>query len=253
VAELSEKYASPGLRWGLYKHDHPQAKKPTYEVVKGEDLGLPPTFGGESADFTGLFVVCVIDPGDGSPTVSAWKEIPKREKRRSGYEDFARTPEHWRKLCTMALGRTLKEAGYPDDTDDLKALLLWRRRSVELELLANGGPLAEIGSGSAPDNGDLDAAAKTTPMAEHPERADEEPVDAEVVPDEKDSLDSLAWSDEATAQLRPLVAVMTEDQLDAFSEWCHERGQAKWWSLKDKSLKTVVAYATSLRLDRPAA
>ena len=246
MAEISKTYASPGLRWGLYKHDHPKAKKPQYEVVTSDALGLPPQFGGENEDFTGLYVLCTIDPADGGEICQAWKEIPKREKTRNGYVAFAQTPEHWRKLCTMALGRTLKEAGYPDDTDDLKALLLWRRRSIELEMLAAGGPLAELPSGT-PDNRELDAAAKPTPNAEHHEHVDDDdPVEGEVVITSTANLDLLPWSEEAAEKLRPVVAQMTEDTLDSFLEWAAERGDTDWSQLTGGRLRTAAARATSL-------
>lgn len=184
MPEIPKTYASPGLRWGLFLHDHPKAKNPHYEVMGADAMldtfGLPPQFGAETEDFTGLYVVCTIDPGDGRPSGEvprAWKEIPKREKTRSGHVAFVCTPENWRKLCTMALGRTLKEAGYPDDTEDLKALLLWRRRSIELEMLAAGGPLAELGTG-APVEDQLDRAARPTPDADHDDTIDGEPEES---------------------------------------------------------------------------
>lgn len=170
MADIPKTYASPGLRWGLFRHDHPNAPDPVYSVVTGEVLGIPPEFaGGEGQDFSGVFILCTVDPADGSPLIEAWKEVPNREHTRNGTKDFARTPENWRKLQTQALGRAMKAAGYPDDTEDLKALLLWRRRSIELEMLAAGGPLAELGTGSAPLEEQLERAARPTPDADHEE------------------------------------------------------------------------------------
>jgi hypothetical protein len=220
---IPETYASPGLRWGLFLHDHPHAPDPVFRMARFDDpeVNVPEEFAtGGQEKFTGDFVVCTIDPADGGQKITAWREIPSREKRGGAWHDLARTPDNWRKLTTMALGRALKQAGYADDTSDLKALLLWRRRDVEMRMLEAGiTPPPALGQGPADE--DLDAAARAQPHAEHPDSAavarEVEP-DADIVvePDEQ-------WSADAAGLLRPLVERLTGPQRAELQGWAEGR------------------------------
>lgn len=164
--ELSATYASPGVRWGLFLLDYPQGTY-RFTLATGAELDppVPPEFGGD-----GQFVVAVIDKADGTPLVTGYKDVPTRVERWQGsgtnrtkaMVDFKPDPDAWQVLCTKALGRALKRAGYPDDTKDLKAILLWRQRLLELEALRKGIVLTppptppELGTG--PHLDDLEAA-----------------------------------------------------------------------------------------------
>ena len=217
---IPETYASPGLRWGLFLHDHPHAPDPVFRLARWDDpdVNVPEEFAkGGSEEFTGEFVVCTIDPADGGEKITAWREIPGKEKRGGSWQTVSKTPDNWRKLTTMALGRALKQAGYADDTSDLKALLLWRRRDVEMRMLEAGlSPPPALGA--APDEKDLDAAAKPTPHAEHPDTAAVAGEDGtepdEVVVDAGDQ-----WSADASGLLRPLVDRLKPDQRAQLQAW----------------------------------
>lgn len=121
MGQISESYASPGLRLGLLLEDHPQA---TYDfrLATGDEVGVPDEYGGGSKKFC----VATIHFGDGR-SISAWKPV-------SGNG----TPDEWNILCTKTLGRALKRAGYPDDLKDLKALVLWRQRDAEIAAIRAG-------------------------------------------------------------------------------------------------------------------
>lgn len=121
MGQISPDYASPALRLGLLLHDHPQATY-RFEYVKGTDIGIPPQFGG-----SGDFCLCTIEFGGDRAPVSAWKPVPK-----SGDADLLNT------LQTKTMGRALKKVGYPDDLKDLKALVLWRQRSAEIDAITAG-------------------------------------------------------------------------------------------------------------------
>lgn len=154
MGQISETYASPGLRLGLLLEDHPNAVV-THELVAGADLPdghrVPAQFGGE-----GFFCVAKIDFGDGRPPIYGVKAAPA-----NGNAD------QWTVLCTKTTGRALKRAGYPDDTIDLKALVAWRARNADIEAvtsgvqtqaLTSGGPQRALGSGD-PVSEAIDAAA----------------------------------------------------------------------------------------------
>lgn len=128
MGQISESYASPGLRLGLLLEDHPQA---TYEfhLRTGDEIGVPDEYGGGDRKFC----VCTITFDEGRASVEAWKPV-------SGNG----TPDEWNILCTKTLGRALKRAGYPDDLHDLKALVLWRQREAEIAAIKAGSLPLEV-------------------------------------------------------------------------------------------------------------
>lgn len=192
-----DKYASVNLRWGFFMADHPGAPPPRFELVAGADLesAPPAAFGGELE-----YVQASIYDQHGTLVARDHKEVPTHEDRWTGPSGnrtkqsvpFERTPDTWRTLCGKALGRALKRAGYPDSMDDLKPLLLWRQRLVELELIAGRGEAAgELAAGNDAMHRALEAAAVPADAAdldhEHDEQAarDDQVADAEVVGETK--------------------------------------------------------------------
>jgi hypothetical protein len=121
MGQISESYASPGLRLGLLLEDHPDATY-TFEMKSGAELGIPAKFGGD-----GDFCVCTIRFANGRSEVQAYKPLPEKGDA-----------ETWNTICTKTLGRALKRAGYPDDLRDLKALVLWRQREAEIAAIRGG-------------------------------------------------------------------------------------------------------------------
>lgn len=246
MADIPKTYASPGLRWGLFRHDHPNAPDPTFRLARYDDpdVNVPEEWAtGGDEDFTGEFCVCTVDPGDGGPKVTAWREIPSRERRGGSWKPYPKTPENWRKLTTMALGRCLKQLGLADDTEDLKALLLWRRRDVELKALAAGvSPPPALGS--APTEADLDAAAKPQPLAEHPEHPghDDHPDPGdEITVDTEDQ-----WNPATASVLRPLVEQLSEADRVALQEYADSKGYGPYVSLAGGPLRAVRARAAAM-------
>ena len=121
MPQISESYASPGLRLGLLLEDHPDATY-TFRMVSGDEIGVPASYGGAKQ-----FCLCRIEFGAGRAAVEAWKPVADKG-----------TPDEWNILCTKTLGRALKRAGYPDDLHDLKALVLWRQRDAEIAAIRGG-------------------------------------------------------------------------------------------------------------------
>lgn len=121
MGQISESYASPGLRLGLMLEDNPGAAY-DFRLAVGDEVGVPGEYGG-----AGKFCVCTITFPDGRPDVVAWKPVAAKGQ-----------PDDWNVLCTKTLGRALKRAGYPDDLHDLKALVLWRQREAEIAAIRAG-------------------------------------------------------------------------------------------------------------------
>jgi hypothetical protein len=182
MGQISESYASPGLRLGLLLEDHPNATY-TFELKSGEELGIPDKFGGD-----GDFCLCTINFPNGRSKATAYKPLPARGDA-----------DQWNIICTKTLGRALKRAGYPDDLRDLKALVLWRQREAEIDAIRGGTAQISLPSAnaiaelSAPDpvGQALDAAGVRDPEhtgadegdGEDYTGGDDEAVDAEIVED----------------------------------------------------------------------
>ena len=179
---IAEQYMSPNLRWGLYLQDHPGAPQPVFAIVAPTATDVPAGFCTDEAGAAVTdFVRCTLCDAEGRVVAVGDKEIPSKEKRRTGQVVvFRRTAESWRKLRTMALGRALKAAGYPDMSTDLRVFLQYRHRLIEFGL-AEGTPT--IGAGDVPQAaGELVAHDPETGeiTGEH-EDLDPEIVDGEVV------------------------------------------------------------------------
>lgn len=166
---IDEQYASPGLRWGLLQDDYPGATN-EFRLVTAD--GIP---GGHPfARDDERFVLCTITfpEGTGKSPAYGWK--PLSEARKSDDESYAA-------LRTKALGRAIKDAGYPDKLPDLKALTIWRKRTAEVAALAAGHVQAIDSTEHV--MAALEAAAESTPDAtSHDERGSNDDIDdAEIV------------------------------------------------------------------------
>jgi len=186
-----ENFASPGLRWGLLLVDHPGATH-EFNLVKGTDIGFPKQFGGEKD-----FCLCTINfperDGEQHAPVSASKEA---EIKRGESDE-------WVVICTKTLGRALKKAGYPDDLEDLKDLMLWRKQNAQVSAIVSGTPQLAIApsrpleqialQGTQQVESSLAKEAATPPaLTVVPDHVDSDGVvtDAEIVPDDDPAGDS---------------------------------------------------------------
>lgn len=181
MGEISATYASPGLRHGLLLEDHP-AVSVDFDVQRGSELGIPDRLGGDK-DYC-VATISFPSESDRKPVVG-WKPLPKDEKLNRGQEHVS---DIWLVLCSKALGRALKRAGYPDDLKDLKSLVLWRQREAEIAAITAG--TARVQLAPAAIEKALEAGAVSNPEhtgaddgeAPNTETVDDEVVDAEIVP-----------------------------------------------------------------------
>lgn len=215
MGQISETYASPGLRLGLLLEDH---KGATYDfkMVEGSELGIPDAYGGDRS-----FCLCTIHlPGRVEP-ITAWKPVAAQG-----------SPDEWNILCTKTLGRALKRAGYPDDLKDLKALVLWRQRSAEINAIETGRvaqlALPSAAQQEANPQGDemqraLNAAAVTTPDA--------------VGPDERSGSVS-----EDMSMLSELVAGLDDVDREAFEVFCEQVGAKLGGNITERQLDQLLGW-----------
>lgn len=130
--------------------DHPGAVC-SFELKPGSDLGIPPQFGGDQP----YCVATITFPAEtGKPPVKGWKAAQSERANSSDHPS-----DVWLKLTTKALGRALKRAGYPGDTKELKALVLWRQRDAEITAITAG--TANLHLAGVDVAGAIEAAATT--------------------------------------------------------------------------------------------
>lgn len=163
-----ESYASPGLRWSILLEDHPGATY-SFSLKKGSDLDIPASYGGD-----GDFCVCtIVIPGGQNTVITAYKPIKPKGNA-----------DEWNILCTKTLGRALKKAGYPDNMNDLKALVLWRQRRAEIQGISTGN-FTEIHNHTPKAlEAALDEAETTEEAADTEVDLDDQVIEAEIVEDE---------------------------------------------------------------------
>jgi hypothetical protein len=168
---IDESYVSPMLRWGLLLNDHPGAKS-EFKIVSVEQLPIPERFREDKE-----YLVCSIVFPDGNATAIGWK--PLKAAKKPGDEGYAA-------LRTMALGRALKDAGYPDKMPDLKALVLWRQRQAEISAIQSGVPRPALPVAAESIERALEEAADPVADATSPDDGSPDIVDAEVVEEDTD-------------------------------------------------------------------
>jgi len=221
---IDEQYATPGLRWGLLQDDYPGANA-DYELVTADKIPGGHPFARDDEKF----VLCTVSfPADsGKSPAYGWK--PLSEARKQDDESFAA-------LRTKALGRALKDAGYPDKLTDLRVLTVWRKRTAEVQALASGH-LAEIGEGTEVVAA-IAAASESTPDAPGRDDAaghDDEVVDAEVVNDQPSPQFSVGdGSDEKRAYLMEVIMGLAEDVVERLKTFASENGMQEDLSTWDE-------------------
>ena len=125
MAGIAEDYVSPSVRWGLLKQDYPDAVV-EFDHGTGADISIPDKFGGDES-------YCIasirLRPTDTTPIIG-YKPFSDAQVRKNDHPSDA-----WNVLCTKALGRALKRAGYADTASELKVLVQYKQRLAEHEAI----------------------------------------------------------------------------------------------------------------------
>lgn len=109
-----EDYLSTSVRWAMFKADWPDASIEFSESTPSE-IGIPTTFSKKDEKICVALVTRY--KGDESPIVAYKAESDVRG---------AKDTDSWHALCSKAMGRAMKKAGYPDTMTDLKILMKFR-------------------------------------------------------------------------------------------------------------------------------
>ena len=108
---IQEGYLSTSLRWALFKADWPEGEIKFHEA-DAQVLNIPSSFS-KTADEK--FCVAEITRFPNDPImITAYKSQSDAGKIKDS--------DAWHVLCSKAMGRALKKAGYPDTIDDLRTM-----------------------------------------------------------------------------------------------------------------------------------
>ena len=122
---IAEDYVSPSVRWGILKQDYPQAVV-EFSHCKGSEIGIPPKFGGDEEYCVASIL---LRPTDQLP-ITGYKPFSDAQTRKGDHSSDA-----WNVLCTKALGRALKRAGYADTASEMRVLVQYKQRLAEHEAI----------------------------------------------------------------------------------------------------------------------
>jgi hypothetical protein len=128
MAQIAEDYVSPSVRWGVLKQDYPEAVAEFSETT-GIELGIPAKFGGEDQYCVAQIL---LRPTDESPIVG-YKPFSDAKSNKNDHPSDA-----WNILCTKALGRALKRAGYADTAGEMKLIVQYKQRNAEHYAIRGG-------------------------------------------------------------------------------------------------------------------
>jgi len=224
-------YASPHLRLSLLLFDLPGTEI-SYEMKTGTELGIPEQFGGD-----GNFCVATIHfpPETGRPSVCGYKIAPARGNA-----------DEWNILCTKALGRALKKAGFPSDTKDLKTVVLWRQREAEIRAIDAG--TANLQLGPAPIEQAIEASGtKTedeTSLDDGEAPVDDGIEDAILVDDE---LDNEIADEDKLVLMRQLIGKLPSAKQKEVTDWARKKGIRTTRSdLNHSQVDQVISFVESI-------
>ena len=119
-----EDYLSTSVRWAMFKADWPDASIEFSESTPSE-IGIPSTF--SKKDEKVCVALVTRYKGDESPIVSYKAESDVRG---------AKDTDSWHALCSKAMGRAMKKAGYPDTLTDLKVLMKFREAKTGVKVVS---------------------------------------------------------------------------------------------------------------------
>ena len=211
MPQIAEDYVSPSVRWGLLKQDYPDAVV-EFTHSLGVDIGIPENFGGKDEYCVAQIL---LRPTDELPIVG-YKPVSDARSNKNDHPSDA-----WNVLCTKALGRAVKRAGYDDTASNLKILVTYQQRKAEHDAISGGG-------NSTPDGDYLHRAQETSNVVEMELKAEE------VAVEEDDEWDTTEHRTEAHSLLKNAVAALPSDLLEEARE-IHQKLNGRQWPIESVS------------------
>lgn len=212
---IQEGYLSTSVRWALFKADHPDGEIKFTEAT-AEEVGIPSSFSKKDERFCVATITRF--PGD-SLEIVAYKSVSAAGKIVDS--------DAWHVLCSKAMGRALKKAGYPDTISDLKIMTRYKELGQEQPVVTNNSAAQVQSSKSSAIAGvEITAPVVATESKERPAKP------------------SLAWSsdherDEAHRNFKIRSNELSETDKDKLREE-HAKLNNRQWPMSRGELNTLI-------------
>jgi len=230
MAQIAEDYVSPSVRWGICKQDYPDAVV-EFSQRLGTEIGIPENFGGEDQYCVAQITLRPNDPD----VVMGYKPI---SDARSGKGDHA--SDAWNVLCTKAMGRALKRAGYADTAGEMRVLVQYKQRLAEQDA-TRGGVEAPV------------PVAAPVPVQNNPLVKDSDPEFEEFLAEEgedADTWDSDEERDKEHAALKSAVIALPDEALADKARAEHDKLNGRQWPMDSVAqFNTLKNFVGSLHFD----
>lgn len=216
-------YLSTSVRWAMFKADWPDA---TVVFTEGtaEEAGIPSSFSKKEEK---VCIATVTRHGDDNRPIVAYKTFSDAK---------GRDTDSWHALCSKAMGRALKKAGYPDTIDDLKILMRFREaigtaQKIEPKQVPQVETKAALIAGQAVTQPTLPIESKEQPV--------------------KPTFDWRTESerDEAHRLFKQMCADLSPDELESMRE-VHEKLNSRMWPMPKAELNNLIVNLEGLKTAR---
>lgn len=218
-------YISTSLRWAMFKADWPDA---TVEFSEGTaaDAGIPGSFSKKDEK------VCIA-------TITRFSGD---DRVLVGYKTLSdakgRDTDAWNVLCSKAMGRALKKAGYPDNMNDLKVLMRFREAiGTAKKVESQPKPAPQVETKSA-----VIAGQQTTQPAIQIE-SKEQPV--KPLQDWRSEIER----DEAHKLFKQNCSDLTPDELETLRD-AHDKLNNRQWPMAKAELNNLIITLEGIRASR---
>ena len=216
MAQIAEDYVSPSVRWGLLKQDFPEAIV-EFTHSQGVEIGIPEAFGGKEEYCVAQIL---LRPTDELP-VLGYKPVSDARINKNDHASDA-----WNVLCTKALGRALKRAGYADTASEMKLVVTYKQRLAEHAALADGDYLHRVN--------ETDNVVEPVTQKEEAPFVPVTETKEDVAEDIDDEWDTEEHQKEAHVLLKNSVAALPED-LREEARTIHETLNGRQWPINSVS------------------
>lgn len=216
-------YISTSLRWAMFKADWPDATVEFSEGTAG-DAGIPSSF--HKKDEKVCIATITRFVGDKRPMIG-YKTLSDARSRDT---------DSWNVLCSKAMGRALKKAGYPDNMNDLKVWMRFR------EATGSATPAAPKQVQQVETKSVVAGVPLTQPQL---------PIESKEQPVKKPLMDwpNETEREEAHRLFKQSCSDLSPDDLEALRD-AHEKLNNRAWPMPKAELNTLIITLEGIRTNK---
>tara|TARA_B100001250_G_scaffold151566_2_gene130008 strand:+ start:15423 stop:16184 length:762 start_codon:yes stop_codon:yes gene_type:complete len=221
MVQIAEDYVSPSVRWGVLKQDYPEAIA-EFSSCTGAEIGIPEKFGGVEEYCVAQIL---LRPTDEMPIIG-YKPFSDAKQNKNDHASDA-----WNTLCTKALGRALKRAGYADTASEMKLVVTYKQRLAEHDAIRTGDDQTISEEPPIPDTetkrNSVDSSESSQVIADNFEPVAEPAV---VVDEPSDEWESDGAMNVSHTELKTRVNALPEGYADRARE-AHQKLNGRQWPI----------------------